>query len=272
MRGGGSQGGDAVAQARQVNAPRVTSAASLLIIAAMTTADGLNTLASKGPGQDTKAFIQKVFACSPEVAHAVGLRAVEKRWPARAAILRQGDTGGETFLLLAGRAHALLYGLDGQLVLLNEFLPGDLFGAIAQADPGPHEADVTAMEESRAAIFAALDFLALMEAHGCVGLAVSRQLLRQLRHATGKMVERTTLSAAGRVYSELLRLARGPSGDGDGMTISPPPVLAALAVRVQSTRETVSRTINALERRGLIRREADALVLVAPDRLEEMVI
>jgi CRP-like cAMP-binding protein len=254
----------------------VTSAASLLIITAMTTADGLNILASKGPGQDTKAFIQKAFACSPEVAHAVGLRAVEKRWPARAAILRQGDTGGETFLLLAGRAHALLYGLDGQLVLLNEFLPGDLFGAIAQADPGPHEADVTAMEESRAAIFAALDFLGLMEAHGCVGLAVSRQLLRQLRHATGKMVERTTLSAAGRVYSELLRLARGPSGangeKGDGMTISPPPVLAALAVRVQSTRETVSRTINALERRGLIRRAADALVLVAPDRLEEMVI
>ncbi len=52
----------------------------------------------------------------------------------------------------------------------------------------------------------------------------------------------------------------------------PAPVLAAMAVRVLSTRETVSRTINALERRGIIRREADALIVVAPHRLEEMVV
>ena len=89
-----------------------------------------------------------------------------------------------------------------------------------------------------------------------------------MRKATGRMVERTTLSAAGRVHAELLRLARA----GDGRTIRPAPVLAALAVRVQSTRETVSRTINALERRGLIRRDAEAFFLVAPQRIEEMVV
>jgi len=41
---------------------------------------------------------------------------------------------------------------------------------------------------------------------------------------------------------------------------------------VHSTRETVSRTINTLERRGIIHREDDALVIVAPHRLEEMVV
>ncbi len=48
-----------------------------------------------------------------------------------------------------------------------------------------------------------------------------------------------------RIHAELLRLARLV---GDGRTIRTPPVLAALATRVISTRETVSRTINALER------------------------
>ena len=72
----------------------------------------------------------------------------------------------------------------------------------------------------------------------------------------------------GRVHAELLRLARL----ADGRVIRPAPVLAKLAVRVQSTRETVSRTINALERRGIIRRERDALVIVAPHRLEEMIV
>ncbi len=94
-------------------------------------------------------------------------------------------------------------------------------------------------------------------------------LLKRLRETTGRMVERTTLSATGRIHAELLRLARDST---DGRSIRPAPVLAALAVRVLSTRETVSRAINALERRGIIRRDPDRLTIVAPHRLEEMVV
>jgi CRP-like cAMP-binding protein len=130
------------------------------------------------------------------------------------------------------------------------------------------EADVVAAVDVRAAIFLALDFLALVEAHGCVGLALSRMLLKRLRAATGKMVGRVTLSAAGRVHAALLELAKGT----DGHVIRNPPTISALAEQVQSTRETVSRTVNALERRGLIRREPGALVIVAPHRLEAMIV
>ena len=214
------------------------------------------------------AFLQQVFACSAETAALIGRRAAVRGWPARAMILQQGEHAGSTYLVVVGRAQALVYGLEGQMVLLHEFAPGDFFGAIAEARPEPEDADVVAVEDVRAAVFGGPDFLDLIEAHGCVGLAVSRVLLRQLRAASSRMAERTTLSAAGRVHAELLRLARL----GDGRTIRPAPVLAALAVRVHSTRETVSRTISALERRGVIRREADALVIVAPRRLEEMVV
>ena len=213
-------------------------------------------------------FLQKVFACSADIADGIARRAIERLYPLKAVILKQGDEASATFLLVAGRAQALTYGLEGQMVLLHELLPGDFFGAIAQTEPAPEDADVVAIEDVRAAVFRMLDFLALLEAYGCVGLAVSRMLLKQLRATAARMVERTTLSAVGRVHAELLRLARL----GDGRTLRPMPVLSALAVRVHSTRETVSRTINALERRGLIRREADALVIVAPHRLEEMIV
>ncbi len=154
------------------------------------------------------------------------------------------------------------------MVLLREFLPGDFFGAIVMAEPAPEDADVVAVEAVRTAVFLALDFLNLIETYGCVGLVVSQALLRQLRTASAKMLERTTLSAAGRVHAELLRLARL----GDGRAIRPAPVLSALAVRVQSTRETVSRTISDLQRRGIIRREGNALFIVAPQRLEDMIV
>jgi CRP-like cAMP-binding protein len=212
--------------------------------------------------------LEGIFACSADVALSIGRRASDRRYPVKAIIVKQGDRPCATFLVIAGRAHALTYGIEGQLVLLHEFLPGDFFGAIANVEPAPEDADVVAAEEVRAAVFLAMDFLALIETHGCVALVVSRALLRQLRAAANRVMERTTLSAAGRVHAELLRLARV----GNGRDVRPAPVLAALAVRVHSTRETVSRTINALERRGIIRREAGALVIVAPHRLEELVV
>ena len=211
-------------------------------------------------------FLAQTFGCPPDVAASIGRRATDRRYPLSAIILRQGDRADATYLVVIGRAHAMSYGGEGQTVLLREFLRGDFFGALAE--PAPEDADIVAVEEVRAATFGAADFMALIETYSCVGLVVSRVLLKQLRASSAKIVESTTLSAAGRVHAELLRLARL----GDGKTIRPPPVLAALATRVNSTRETVSRTINALERRGLIRRDAKELVIVSPRRLEEMTV
>ena len=223
-----------------------------------------------GPGLDTDlvSFLQEIFACPPDVAASIGKRAIDRRFPDRAVILKQGDRADATYLLVLGRAHALTYGSEGQVVMLHDFQRGDFFGALALAEPAPEDADVVAIEAVRASVFRANDFLVLIESYGCVGLVVSRMLLKQLRASSVRIVESTTLSAAGRIYVELLRLARL----GDGKTIRPPPVLSALATRVNSTRETVSRTINALERRGIITRDAKALTIVAPGRLEEMAV
>jgi CRP/FNR family transcriptional regulator, cyclic AMP receptor protein len=220
------------------------------------------------PDAGIVALLQRVFVCAPDVALSIGRRASDRRYPAKAVIAKQGDRSSATFLVVTGRAHALAYGFEGQLVLVHEFLPGDFFGAIADTEPAPEDADIVSIEDVRAGVFLALDFIALIETHSCVGLAVSRMLLRRLRATAARMVERNILSAAGRVHAELLRLARLT----DGRTVRPPPVLAALAVRIHSTRETVSRTINDLERRGIIRREVDVLVIVAPHRLEEMIV
>lgn len=223
-----------------------------------------------GSGTDAEfvEFLREIFACSAEVAASVARRANDRRYAAKTVIIKQGDDGSATFVLVAGRAHALIYGLDGQMVLLHEFARGDIFGAIAQSEPDREDADVRAVEKVRAAVFPARDFLSLAEAHACIGLAVSRMLLRRLRETAERMLQRTTVSATGRVYIELLRLARL----GDGRVVRPAPVNAALAVRVNSTRETVSRAISALARSGIVRRERGALVIVAPQRLEDMIV
>ncbi|MBI1406183.1 MAG: cyclic nucleotide-binding domain-containing protein [Caulobacter sp.] len=221
--------------------------------------------------RDLQDFVQRVFACSPEAAAAIAARAARRAYAAREVVLRQGDACTDTWLVMAGRAQALVYGAEGQLVMLQEYGEGDLFGAIARLDPEPHDADVVAVEALRAALFLAADFLSLIETHSAVGLAVSRLLLRQLRAATGRMVAQTTLSAVGRVHAELLRLADQPDSAGV-RSIRPIPVFSAMAVRLQTTRETVSRAVNALERRGILTREDGVMRIVAPRRLEAMVV
>ena len=80
------------------------------------------------------------------------------------------------------------------------------------------------------------------------------------------MAARIILTANGHVYVELLHEA------GEEGTISPPPLIAALALSAQTTRETGSRAVNALERRWIIRRDDEQLKILSRNLLEELVI
>ncbi|TFI58337.1 Crp/Fnr family transcriptional regulator [Sphingomonas parva] len=216
---------------------------------------------------EARMLVTRVLACSAEVAEQVLRRGRLRRFPNRATILRQGDWLSLAFLLVLGRAHALLYSADGQVILLHEYRAGDLFGALGELEPVRQECDVLAVEEARALVLEAAELALLAQQHSCIGLALSRMLIRRLRQTTERMYERAALSAVGRVHAELLRQAR----EAADLTIRPAPILSELALRVATTRETASRAVNALERRGIIRRDADALIVVAPRRLEEMV-
>jgi CRP-like cAMP-binding protein len=219
-------------------------------------------------GQDVRDFIRETFACTDELAVSILRRGSVRTFAPHATIIRQGEKPAVAYLLTQGKAHALLYSLEGQIVLLCEYSPGDLFGALGELDPTPEEAETIAVEASHSFILKSADLVALAESYGCIGLALSRLLLRQLRRATSRIYERAAISAVGRVYAELLRLARS----APGLAIRPAPVLSELAVRVSTTRETVSRAVSALERRGIVRREGGSLTVVAPQRLEELII
>lgn len=171
----------------------------------------------------------------------------------------------ETSLLVAGQAHEAAYGREGGMLVLHEFGAGEFYGSLVGLDEG--QAQVEALSDGRALHYEEQAVLRLMEAYSCVGVAVTRQLSRRLARMRQRMVETSLLSATGRICAELQRLSRR-SADG---VIRPLPVWAELAQRVQSTRETVSRTVSQLERRGVLQRIDGGLVVVAPHRLEELI-
>lgn len=220
------------------------------------------------PEQDVRGFIRETFGCSDEVAGYIFVRGAVRVFRSHAVIVRQGEKAAAAYLLTQGRAHALLYSLEGHAVLLCEYRPGDLFGALGELDPAPEEAEIVAVEAARSFTLKSRDLVALAETYGAIGLALSRLLLRQLRRATSRIYERAAVSAVGRVNAEILRLAQA----SPGLVIKPAPVLSELAVRVSTTRETASRAVSVLERRGIVRRDPGSLTVVAPHRLEDLII
>ena len=94
-------------------------------------------------------------------------------------------------------------------------------------------------------------------------------MARRIQHTSQRMFELSAWSATGRIYSELLRIAT-PGADGTALVIEPTPSMTELAARVNSTRETVSRTVNDLRRRGLLRKTNTGLELIDPGQLDRL--
>lgn len=86
-----------------------------------------------------------------------------------------------------------------------------------------------------------------------------------------RLVEAVTLSSPGRVCAELLRLSHPVGIEPDKLIIRPTPVFVELAKQIDSTRETVSRTVSQLQKSGVLSREPGALLIHKPGALQARV-
>jgi CRP-like cAMP-binding protein len=211
--------------------------------------------------------IAGTFACSEDVANVIAAKARLRHYAAQTIIIEGEAANTHVYLLVDGHARMIAYSVDGRLVAVEDYGTGELFGEGGVFEQPVAAHDVTAVGPVQAGAFSNPDFLALMNNYNSVALTVSRLLVRRLSKTTQRMVEGATLSAVGRIHAELLRQARA----GENMTISPNPVLSSFALLVQSTRETVSRAISLLEKRGIIRRDEAGLTVMAPHRLQELI-
>lgn len=211
--------------------------------------------------------ISNSFGCDDATARVVALRGSHHHFNAHDVIIRAGDRDQGAWLMLGGEAQTLAYGLNGQYILVHLLNTGDLFGEAVGLSLATSAAEMSAVGLVDLGHFSTAHFISLMEAHHCIALSVTRMLITRLSQTTRRLVESVTLTAHGRTYAELLRTAQA----GTAMTIRPMPIHSAFALRVQTSRETVSRALSVLEKRGITKRDGDGLIIVAPHRLEELI-
>lgn len=213
---------------------------------------------------DRLAALGSFFACTNVEAKKLNAAMSLKTYNHKDTLIHQGELGTKIWIVLDGRAQLQTIGVDGQIQLLASHGPGEFFGAY------PYEqiaiCNVVVQNQLSVLEISTAKFTALLKENDAIGNGLAIILGRQYNGVLDRMAARITLTAKGRVYSELLREA------GNTDVISPPPLITGLAMIAQTSRETGSRAISALERRGIIRRDAERLEILSRTLLEELII
>lgn len=224
--------------------------------------DGLNSLDG----------IDLLSVLSPQKRADLARQCRWKRYQSHEQIIDRQSETRDVFFIVSGTVRIVIYSLSGRELTLDDLHAGQFFGELAAIDGHPRSASVMAVADTVIAALPYEAFVQLLRDEPDLAFQVMRRLASIVRTSTDRIIDLSTLGANNRVHAELMRLARlaGVADDGQAV-LKPIPVHADIAARVSTTRETVARVLNDLARRGTVRRERDALVIVDVDALETMV-
>lgn len=168
-------------------------------------------------------------------------------------ILIEEDWGDSVYLIVQGWVKIRSYNLEGKEVTLNILGSGDTFGEMALLLSIPRSSDVISLTPVVVCCFPARDFMALIQTEPLVGLRLAQLMAKRLQQLNRRLRMRESDSVA-RVVDVLLFLAEGrgqSSGKGVEIPKLPHQELASLS---GLTRETVSRVLSKLEKKGTVER------------------
>lgn len=186
-------------------------------------------------------------------------------------IIDRQSTSNDVYFIVEGKVRVVNYSLSGREITFDEIAAGAYFGEIAAIDGEPRSANIVALENTTLAILSAEAFRAMLRENPDLAMILMVRMSTVIRRATERIMDLSTLGANNRVFAEILRLAKDDVRDNNTAVIRPIPIHGDIASRVSTTRETVARVVGELSRRGLVKRERNALRILDMDHLTEMV-
>jgi CRP-like cAMP-binding protein len=198
-----------------------------------------------------------------ELATALQIRRAERG----AAIVHKGGSGDHLLFLLSGRLQAVDLTEDGREIGLSFLTPGDYFGELSVIDGLPRSATVIACESSMYAMLPRAQALELMHQHPLVAERMFKRLAVGIRRGSNFRMILGIPNAFKRVYALLDYLAKPCAG---GMVvIDRLPTQQEISIMVNTSRETVSRAMRVLIKRGVVEKDLRRLIIRQPDVLRE---
>jgi CRP-like cAMP-binding protein len=192
-------------------------------------------------------------ALAPDDLRRVADVAVPRRFAAQQVIFREGDQSDTCYVVRRGHARALRENVDGRMIALAHFGPGDIFGELAMAIAGS-------------------DMRRLLREHSDIAVKLVIALGRRLREANERLTRQSFQTVQSRVAGVLGRLVEQAQSEGAGeRDVLVQVTQAEIAQLAGSSRESASRFLAVLERAGIITQGRGRITVHDPEALERYI-
>jgi CRP/FNR family transcriptional regulator, cyclic AMP receptor protein len=196
---------------------------------------------------------------------------VRKPFKKDSVVLFEHETGSALFVIVEGKVKISRVSDDGREVILTILNDSDFFGEMAILDGLSRSANVTAIEDSEIYIIQRNDFLKLIQDYPEISIALMKELTQRLRAADLKIKSLSLKDAEGKVASVILQLADDVGKIKSGtVEIEKLPLQNDLANMAGTSRETISRTLHSLGKKGLIELKGSRLRIIDYEKFKEM--
>jgi len=186
----------------------------------------------------------------------------EKSLDRGTTVFHQNDSGGGLYLILSGSVKITRTGRDGRDVTVAVLTEGNFFGEMSLLDGQPRSASATALQPTRLLVLDREHFQRHVLAQPRIVAKLLRELSKRLR-AADQSIENLALGSVHDRLAHLLgHLGRRAQSKGGSGVIERAPTHQELAEMVGSSRETVTRTLAAMEKSSLITIDRRRIVLL----------
>ena len=199
-------------------------------------------------------------ALNDQILQAMAARGGVKTFPAQSVLVNEEDESDSIFILLKGKVKIYGAGPNGREVVYTTLGPGEYFGEMT-LDGGPRPASVVAEETTVCAVVTRQVVWDQVARDPALARLLIEGLIDRIRWTTQRARELALYDVYGRLRRLLDSLAEPP--DENGLRpISERITHQAIASRVGSSREMVSRLMKDLERGGYVRNTRASVTLL----------
>lgn len=192
-----------------------------------------------------------------------------KRFARRETVIQKGSPGDSLLFLLSGKLQVVDVTEDGRIVGLRMLSEGDFFGEIAVIQASVRSASVVALSEVLVAFLPSKTTLHLFSHSPSAANHMLRRLAAKIQQDSQFRSLLSIHNTSKRIYTFIELMKEKKPGNLD--VIENLPTHQDIASMINTSRETVTRTLLVLAQQGIVQKDMHRLIIRKPEALQKLV-
>jgi len=192
-----------------------------------------------------------------------------RQYARRDVVLQKGGNGDSLLFLLSGQLQVIDITEDGRAIGLRMLMPGDFFGEIALINGSKRSASVVALSPVLVALLPSATALHLFSHSPTVANQMLKHLAQKVQHDSEFRALLSIHNTSKRIYTFIELLKQKQPGNIEA--VENLPTHQDIANMINTSRETVTRTLLTLVQQGIVKKDTHRLIIINPEGLQKLV-